>query len=333
MVLTGNAAATPSEFHQITGLPKALTDTNQDEAIWTKPQVFSLNNLQVGCQDIAKDTIILFLDDAHLCNKSIQSYMFQLMTYRSIHGHRLPNNVVIVMAGNRSNDKAGFQQIMAPVSNRIYFLDVDCDVDDWTENFALSHGVRTDIITFLQNNHIYFQSSPMESTAWASPRSWTHASHMMDMFEDMYDRVDVNTMTRIMSGHVGMEYATEFVKYKQLMMKWEAHLILAGTKAIPVVNGKMEAYTLMSACIGELMKHFRRNEFEVNDTIDKMIGIFRVILENLAKSSREVIPLGLKILIMGEKEKEKLNKESQAIIVKKLLTNQSLIDMLSEIVS
>ena len=83
MVLTGNAAAAPFEFHQITGLPKALTDANQDEAIWTKPQVFSLNNLHVGCQDIDKDPIILFLDDAHLCNKSIQSYMFQLVRHDS----------------------------------------------------------------------------------------------------------------------------------------------------------------------------------------------------------------------------------------------------------
>jgi len=314
-------------LEQITGLPKALNKVGDEETEWTKPQLFSLKNLEVVPSNNERP-IILFLDDAHLCNKSIQSYLFQLLTYRSIHSHKLPKNVVIIMAGNRSSDKAGFQQILAPISNRLYFLDIDSDVDDWVENFASSNGVRTDIILFLKNNPIHFQNQPIESGAWASPRSWTYASLMLDQFESE-SAIDIDTMTRIVSGHVGIEAATEYVKYRELMIKWESHLILDGLKEIPKTNNKMESYTLMSACISELMTRYRKNSYVINDHLNKNIDILGKIFENMMSHSKEIIPLGLKVFLMGEGE----STNSKSVLVKKLLNNKELVDMILSIIN
>jgi hypothetical protein len=237
------------------------------------------------------------------------------------------------MAGNRSSDKAGFQQIMAPISNRICFLDVNCSVDDWIKNYALKNNVRTDIITFLQSNPTYFQSTPLESAAWASPRSWTYASNMLDSWEDQGSILNVTKLTTIVAGHVGFEYAAEFVKYKELMMKWNAYALLNGGGELPDIGKltKIDHYTLMASCIGELLKAFRLDKYDITPSLENNIDIFKTILEEIMKRSKEVIPLGLKILSMGGGDKDMKN--NQTLIIKRLLDNKDLLDMLTTIIN
>ena len=151
--------------------PKYIPDEEPLYTVWSLPDIMAFRNMRHipsdningGKFDLDKDIIVLFLDDVHLVNKTMQSYMFQLLTYRSINGHKLPDNVVLVMAGNRSNDKAGFQQMLAPITNRIYFLDVHANIDKWIKNFAAMYGVRTDIMMFLQHNDSCFIGTPMEN--------------------------------------------------------------------------------------------------------------------------------------------------------------------------
>ena len=166
-------------LEQITGLPMVQDAGNGKQVRWSCPEIFNFDVLEIAPAN-SNVPIILFLDDAHLCNRQIQAYLFQLLTYRTIHDHRLPERVAMVLAGNRSTDRADFHEILAPVANRIFFVDLRPDVDQWTRDFALQMGLRQDVITFLQHYPEYFLGTPMESQAWSSPRSWTYAFHTFD---------------------------------------------------------------------------------------------------------------------------------------------------------
>lgn len=317
-------------IEQITGLPKGLTDNEVKFTEWTAPELFNPTNLRVDASN-SERPIILLLDDAHLCNKTIQAYMFQLLTYRSIHDHKLPKNIVLLLAGNRSSDKAGFQQIMAPISNRIYFVNVKCDVEAWVTKWAGLNGVRTDIMAFLQNHPNYLQSTPMESKSWASPRSWTYASKMLDAFEGEGRPLTVDAQNTIMSGHIAPEYAGEFIQFRELLMKWQADKLLNKTKKMPDATklNKTENYCLLTAVIGELMKRLRYKKYKLDKEMNDQIALLRGLIEQILPVCKEIIPLGLKLLILGEKEFSNDN----IVVAKKLLTDEYLVDSLSKIIN
>ena len=356
-------------IEQITGLPKGLTQASNSEAVealftkivgndnkvdaedkkmlkhlfddqseesatkWTIPELFSMKNFRVDPRD-DDSPIVLLLDDAHLCNKSIQSYLFQLLTLRSIHDHILPKNVAILLAGNRADDKAGYQQIMAPISNRLFFVNVTCSVDDWVMNYAVSNDIRVDIISFLQESESCFQSTPLESAAWASPRSWTYASRALDQYERIQNTnvargSSIEALQVFMSGHIGTEYSGKYIEYVRLFMQWEADKILTGRKKLPDVTklARVEGYCLMSAMTGGLLKNLRKVDFKLGKDEDEQIEVYKKMLDGLMISSKEIIPLGLKLLIVGESARTQ-----HVVVARKVLTNEYLINAVNDIV-
>jgi hypothetical protein len=286
-------------------LPKFIAPKEKMYTEWSLPELFSFQNLRVLPKHPDKDPMILLLDDAHLINKAMQGYMFQLLTYRSIHGHKLPDNVSIIMAGNRSDDKAGFQQILAPVANRIFFIDVKNEAQEWVRNYAVKNDVRNDIISFIQYYPKQLQSTPMESRAWASPRSWTYASRTLDEYETNYKKLDNEVIFQIMKGHVGDEYATKFLEYRTLLMQWDCEGILTGKTKVDwdkIKASKIDAYALLTACTNELMKRLKPKKFKVGKEDKVYVDGYKIIIDKMTEAARAIVPLGLKMLIFGEKE-------------------------------
>ncbi|MEA3386732.1 MAG: ATP-binding protein [Thermodesulfobacteriota bacterium] len=286
-------------LEQITGLPMVQDAGNGKQVHWSCPEIFNFDVLEIAPAD-SKVPIILFLDDAHLCNRQIQAYLFQLLTYRTIHDHRLPERVAMVLAGNRSTDRADFHEILAPVANRIFFVDMRPDVDQWIRDFALQRGLRQDVITFLQHYPEYFLGTPMESRAWSSPRSWTYASHT---FDACGEELDDKTLFVILSGHVGSDAATKFIEYHQLFAKWDAHRILleGNTPDMEQLN-KIQAYALLSACVAYLLRRLRAVNFQTNPELDQAMSALAALIMAMSTYHREIVPLGLKTLLLAENQ-------------------------------
>ncbi len=267
----------------------------------------------------------MLLDDAHLCNRQIQAYLFQLLTYRSIHDHRLPGNVALILAGNRGKDKAGFQEILAPVANRIFFINLHADLAQWMECFAIKNNIRSEIISFLQHYPEYLVGKPMESAAWASPRSWTYASINIDSFgETLAD----NTLFTILSGHVGTEATTKYIEYHELYAKWNAAAILNENKPVEIETlSKIESYALLSSCAAFLLKSFRENGFKLNELMEHLITNFESILAEMIRVSKEIVPLGLKLILLGERSETGKN-----VIIERLVADKKVVRELFDIV-
>ncbi len=313
-------------LEQITGLPKIGKDEDKGSEfiIWSRPEIFNFNKLEITPPN-DKALIVLLLDDAHLCNRQVQAYMFQLLTYRCIHDHRLPENVAIILAGNRGSDKAGFQEILAPVANRIFFIDLYADVDQWIKEYALKNNIRNDIISFLQNYPDCLIGKPMESGAWPSPRSWAYASRTMDAFEDSLDKQGLFTILR---GHVGTEVTAKFIEYYELYARWNAKEILNNHFSIEFKDlSKIQCYALLSSCVSYLLRVLRENKFKVNDGIDRLIDNFKHILKEMINYHKEIVPLGLKLLLLGEK-----TETGKITIIRRLTSDKQVINELFDIV-
>ncbi len=62
--------------------------------------------------------VVLFLDELNSAPASVQSAAYQLILNRRIGKFRLPNNVVMVAAGNRESDKGVTYRMPTPLANR-----------------------------------------------------------------------------------------------------------------------------------------------------------------------------------------------------------------------
>lgn len=297
---------------QITGLPTGSQNiTNGGAMNWSKPELFSMNNFKVECTNPYTDTVVLLLDDVHLCTKAIQSYMFQLLSYRCIHDHVLNKNMVVILAGNRSSDKAGFQPILAPITNRIFFLDVMSTVQDWVDNFAKPYNVRDEIVHYLLLNETSFQSEPMESRPWSSPRSWTYASDSLDMIEKtnptkLVGPGGIDNLLTLMSGHVGLENATKFVEFVQIIRKWPGRKILDGVMQLPTGLNRIDYYALSSSIILEFLKMIEPYKNDPPTDIVKrfysQLEIMKTLLNNMCTECKEIVPYAAKSLIFSGKQ-------------------------------
>ena len=72
--------------------------------------------------------VILFLDEMNSAAPAVQAAAYQLILNRKVGQYTLPDNVLIVAAGNREADKGVTYRMPAPLANRFVHLEMSVDV-------------------------------------------------------------------------------------------------------------------------------------------------------------------------------------------------------------
>ena len=86
-------------------------------------------------EEMSKDypIVVLFLDELNSAAPSVQSAAYQLILNRRIGKYRLPDNVVMVAAGNRESDKGVTYRMPTPLANRFIHQEMKVDFSSWQE--------------------------------------------------------------------------------------------------------------------------------------------------------------------------------------------------------
>jgi MoxR-like ATPase len=99
----------------IKGIP--YFDTNSGKMVWGAPAELPDDELAAKY-----DNIVLFLDEMNSAAPAVQAAAYQLILNRRVGQYRLPDNVMIVAAGNREADKGVTYRMPAPLANRFIHL-------------------------------------------------------------------------------------------------------------------------------------------------------------------------------------------------------------------
>ena len=91
---------------------------------------------------------LVFFDEMSAAPPSVQAATYQIILNRRIGNYVMPNDVVIVAAGNRVKDKGVAYNMPMPLANRFTHLTLEVDVDDWKE-WATLNRVHTVSYTHL----------------------------------------------------------------------------------------------------------------------------------------------------------------------------------------
>jgi hypothetical protein len=160
--------------------------------------------------------IVLFLDEMNSAPPAVQAAGYQLVLNRRVGKYVLPDNVVIVAAGNRESDKGVTYRMPMPLANRFLHLEMRADFASW-QNWAVNAGIHTDVVGYLSfaKNDLYDFDNKSSSRAFATPRSWTFVSQIL---EDEAD-TDNDTMFNLVAGAVGEGLAVKFMAHRKVSSK------------------------------------------------------------------------------------------------------------------
>ncbi len=141
-------------------------------------------------EDLPSDAVpaVLFLDELSAAPEHIQPTVYGLLQERRVGQHVLPDNVMIVAAGNRVEDGAVAYEMGTAIADRLIHLNVEPDLDDWIDNYAVKKGLHPAVPAFLKVRPDYFettvQSMEQDHMIAATPRSWDRVSSIMFSISD-----------------------------------------------------------------------------------------------------------------------------------------------------
>ncbi len=179
------------------GIPTSNADKTL--AVWLKPQIFQMDD----SDDIVN---ILFLDEISAAPQSVQAAAYQLTLDRVVGEHKLPDNCIIIAAGNRVTDKSVSFKMPKALANRLLHIEVEGSFDSWN-NWAQKAGINPKVLGFLsfRSDKLFGFDPKSDDLAFATPRSWEMVSNLLNHVAD-----DVNEIFPLVAGLLGMGLALEF---------------------------------------------------------------------------------------------------------------------------
>lgn len=163
------------------GIPTANADKTL--AVWLKPKIFQM--------DESENVVnLLFLDEISAAPPSVQAAAYQITLDRMVGEHHLPENCIVVAAGNRVTDKSVAYNMPKALANRLCHLEIKEDAAAW-HNWAVAHGIHPYVVGFLEyNSYPLMRFEPAETDlAFPTPRSWEMVSNILNTVSDDLSRV------------------------------------------------------------------------------------------------------------------------------------------------
>lgn len=155
--------------------------------------------------------VVLFLDELAGAAPAVQAAAYQLILNRKVGTYELPDNVVIMAAGNRMTDKGVTYRMPTPLANRFVHFELRVDFADWNV-WALQNRIHPDVVGYLnyQKADLYNFDPTVHDRSFATPRSWSFVSDLID------DEMTDNEQTDMVSGCVGEGLAIKFMAHRKI---------------------------------------------------------------------------------------------------------------------
>lgn len=241
------------------GIPTSNADKTL--AIWLKPQIFQM--------DAGEDIVnILFLDEISAAPQSVQAAAYQITLDRIVGEHKLPENCIVIAAGNRVTDKSVAFKMPKALANRLLHIEIEGTFAAWKE-WAIRKGINEKVIGFLsfRQNYLMGFNSSTEDLAFATPRSWEMVSNLLNFVS-----CDVEKMFPLISGLIGSGAAIEFRTWCKIYNNLP--------DIEDIFNGKMPAVPTstdaMYALVASMVSYAREHREEL-DKIENSIGYAQLL--------------------------------------------------------
>jgi hypothetical protein len=264
----------------IKGIP--YYSANDNTMAWAPPQ-------ELPTEEFAAqfDNIVLFLDEMNSAAPAVQAAAYQLILNRRVGQYKLPDNVLIVAAGNREADKGVTYRMPAPLANRFVHVELAVNFDDWFA-WAVENKIHNDVVGYLtfSKKDLYDFDPKSPSRSFATPRSWSFVSELLE------DDDDENTTTDLVSGSVGEGLAVKFMAHRKVASTMPNPTDILDGKVKEMKTKEISAmYSLTVSLCYELKEASDKNDKKFDDKVNNFL---RFAMDNF---ETELVVMGIKLAL------------------------------------
>lgn len=260
---------------------------NKDKGVmdWAPP-------IDLPTEEFASEypVVVLFMDELNSAPPSVQAAAYQLILNRRVGKYRLPDNVVMIAAGNRESDKGVTFRMPTPLANRFIHQELKQDFGVWQE-WATQNKIHKDVVGYLSfaKQDLYDFDSKSSSRAFATPRTWSFVSELL---QD--DDLDEETATNLIAGTIGEGLAVKFAAHRKIAGKMpKPEDILSGKVTKLEVKEVSAMYSLVISMCYEL-KDAVENKVEDKKFHTMADYFFRYMMDNFEV---ELVVMGARIAL------------------------------------
>ncbi len=224
------------------GIPTANEDKTL--AIWLKPQIFQMDESD-------RVVNILFLDEISAAPPSVQAAAYQITLDRVVGEHKLPDNCIVIAAGNRVTDKSVAYKMPKALANRLLHIEVEGSFESW-QRWAVKNGINRRVLGYLsfRRDRLFGFRQDSDDLAFATPRSWEMVSNIMNHVSE-----DLDVVGQMVGGLVGIAETIEFKSYCKIYADLPSMTdIFSGrTKTVPRDTDRL--YAVVTSMIAYAREH------------------------------------------------------------------------------
>lgn len=232
------------------------------------------------------DFVVVFLDEMNSAAPAVQAAAYQLILNRRVGQYKLPDNVLLVAAGNRDADKGVTYKMPAPLANRFVHLELRVDFDDWFQ-WAVNSDIHRDVVGYLTfaKKDLYDFDPRSPSRAFATPRSWSFVSELLEDDDD-------ETTTDLISGSVGEGLAVKFMAHRKVASSMPNPTDILAGKVKELNTKEISAmYSLTVSLCYELKEASDKGDKKFDE---KVSNFLRFAMDNF---ETELVVMGIRLAI------------------------------------
>lgn len=151
---------------------------------------------------------VIFLDELTAAEPRMQATAYQLVLDRRVGPHVLPDQWMVLGAGNGTEDGAISYRMGSALSDRFVHIKVEANPQDWI-TWALENDIHPAVISFIRVKPDYLTSVSGQAKTHQlispSPRSWARVSKVMHKVDNKA------CISVLINGIVGDSAAVEFI--------------------------------------------------------------------------------------------------------------------------
>lgn len=204
------------------------------------------------------DGAVILLDELPNAAPSVQAGSYQLVLDGRLGEYIVPDNVIVMAAGNRDTDKGATFKMPTPLMNRFTHIEMRSDFEDF-QNYALAVGFDKDVVGYLTScKHELFQfEATSASRGFPTPRSWEAVSDILRGDPNLPEIV----LMALIAGSVGDGIAVKFIEYRKNTGKLPPASDILDGKITDLNNKEVSLmYSLTTSLCYELRDRFNASK-------------------------------------------------------------------------
>ncbi len=189
----------------LNGLP--VPDERRKFVNWLMPSMFNMRS--------DKDTVnILFLDELSAASSTVQATAYQICLDRKVGEHKLPDNCIVIAAGNRTTDMSVSYKMPKALCNRLMHFNIESDFVSWKE-WAKQSDIDSRIISYLAfDNSRLCVDVKSSDLAYPTPRSWSFVNTLLKTTS-----AKPHEIHHLIAATIGVDAAVEFESWCKMFYK------------------------------------------------------------------------------------------------------------------